>query len=405
MLHRWWDSLLSDDAFGQKMRLLGGPRQCGKTTLAKEILAAHGSDQLYYNWDIPEVRKRYRQNSFFYRQDLRNRKNQWICFDEIHKSREWKNILKGIYDSDGDRLTVLVTGSARLVLLRRAGDSLAGRYFLFHLPPVLTGELAGHLSPEIPMDAGTWFDQKAAASEQKTREIRKGMDQIWEFGPFPEPLLKGNRRFARLWRRSYIDAVVRGDMRDMTRIRDLELAERLMEMLPSRIGTPFSTNAVREDLEVSFATVRGILQHFERLYITFSLPPYTWKINRPVKKERKVYLFEWSAVEDTGSRFENFVALELLALTHFWTETSGEEFALSFVRNREGKETDFLILRNSKPWCLLECKSRQSRIESHHLRFARQLGDIPFIQITRQQDVLRVQGRAMEISADRFLAG
>jgi predicted AAA+ superfamily ATPase len=194
-------------------------------------------------------------------------------------------------------------------------------------------------------------------------------------------------------------------MRDLTRIRDLDLVEALMDILPWRVGTPFSTNAVREDLEVAQATVKGMMDHLERLMFTFSISPYTEKVSRPVKKERKVYLFDWSSIENPGGRFENLVAVELYALTRLWTESGGDEWNLRFIRNREGKETDFLVLRKRKPWCLLECKIQRSKVESHHLLFARKLGNLPVVQLLKEHGALHAKDRdVVSVSASRFVA-
>jgi predicted AAA+ superfamily ATPase len=192
-------------------------------------------------------------------------------------------------------------------------------------------------------------------------------------------------------------------LRDLTRVRDLDLVEALVELIPWRVGAPFSVNSVREDLDVAHATVKNMMRHLERLLVTFSLAPYSRKVTRPVKRERKVYLYEWSSVEDPGARFENLVALELLARTHLWTESASDEWDLQYVRTREGKETDFLILRGRKPWCLLECKSRSAALESHHLLFARKMGGIPVVQLVREHGVLRAKGReVVSVSAARF---
>jgi predicted AAA+ superfamily ATPase len=400
MLERWVAPVLEDRALDPKMRFVAGPRQCGKTTLARTILARHRSEDLLFNWDVPETRRRYRQDTLFYRAAASRIDEPWLCFDEIHKQRQWKNVLKGIYDEDGERMRILVTGSARLELFRRAGDSLAGRFFLFQLSPILLGELVGRPTPRVPSGAREWIEERIEGSSAED-----AFDQLLQYGPFPEPLLRSNRRFASLWRRNYLDAVVRGDIRDLTRIRDLDLVETLIELIPWRVGSPFSTNAVREDLDVAYSTVKGMMRHLERLLVTFALTPYTRKLTRPVKRETKVYLFEWSTIEDPAARFENLVALELLARTHLWTESGDAEWGLHFVRTREGKETDFLLTRNHRPWCLLECKLRKTRIESHHRLFAAKLGGIPVVQVVKQEGQIEAQQRdTVSISASRFLS-
>jgi predicted AAA+ superfamily ATPase len=333
---------------------------------------------------------------------MRGVRKPWICFDEIHKQRKWKNILKGIYDEDGGRVRVLVTGSARLELFRRAGDSLAGRFFLFRLSPVLLGELLGRPVPSVPpADPRTWIEERLSGD---SKAVREAFDLLFRFGPFPEPLLKGKARFHALWRRNYLDSVIRGDLRDLTRLRDLSLVEELIELLPWRVGSPFSINAVREDLEVAHATVKGMMDHLGRLLVTFALIPYTKKITRPIKRERKVYLYEWSSVENPAARFENLVALEILAHTQLWTDSGGDDWRLQFVRTREGKETDFLLLKGLRPWCLFECKLRKTKIESHHRLFASKFGGIPVVQIVKEHGVLEAEKRdVVSISASRFL--
>ncbi len=407
MLERWLASAIEDRALDPKMRFVAGPRQSGKTTLARAILARQRSQDLLFNWDVPETRKRYRQDTLFYRGAIKGRRNPWLCFDEIHKQRQWKNTLKAIYDEDGQRMHILVTGSARLELFRRAGDSLAGRFFLFRLSPILLGELLGRPAATAPTDARNWIEErlhptrKAATNEG----AQDAFDQLFQFGPFPEPLLKANLRFGLLWRRSYLDAVVRGDIRDLTRLRDLDVVEALIELIPWCVGSPFSINAVREDLEVAHATVKGMMSHLERLLVTFTLTPYVRKLTRPVKRESKVYLYEWSTIEDPAARFENLVASELLARTHLWTESGDVEWGLHFVRTRDGKETDFLLTRHRKPWCLLECKLRKTAVERHHKLFAAKLGGIPIVQIVKRHSELEAQQRdVVSVSASRFLS-
>ena len=408
MLERWLAPLIEDPALDPKMRFIAGPRQSGKTTLARAVLARHGSQDLLFNWDVPETRQRYRRDTFFYREAAKGRRNPWLCFDEIHKQRQWKNILKGIFDEDGERMRILVTGSARLELFRRAGDSLAGRFFLFRLSPILLGELLGHRPSPVPSDARDWIEQRLHPSSRKTstdKAARDAFDQLFRFGPFPEPLLNASGRFASLWRRNYLDAVVRGDIRDLTRLRDLDVVESLIELIPWRVGSPFSINAVREDLDVAHATVKGMMSHLERLLVTFALTPYTRKLTRPVKKESKVYLYEWSSIDNPAARFENLVAMELIARVHLWMESGDADWGLHFVRTRDGKETDFLLTKRRKPWCLLECKLRKTSVESHHRLFASKLGGIPVVQLVKQHGELESKQRdVVSVSAARFLS-
>ena len=320
-------------------------------------------------------------------------------------------MLKGIYDEEAERLRILVTGSARLDTFRRSGDALAGRYFQFRLSPVLLGELLGHPAPgPPPPDSRDWLELRLHPDGERTTDglapgAREAFDQLWRFGPFPEPLLRANARFAGLWRRNYQEAIIRGEMRDLTRVRELDVAEQLADMLPWRVGSTFSANSVREDLEVAHDTVTRLLAHFERLMLVFWVLPHAPRIARPIKKARKIYLFDWSNVEHAAARFENMVALELLAWTQLWTDGGETTWRLRFVRDRAGKETDFLLLRDRTPWCLFECKERKATVESHHLRFAHVLGDIPVVQLLREHGVLSARDRdVVSVSASRWLA-
>ena len=377
--------------------------------LARAILRRHDSERLLFNWDIPDVRRRYRADSLFYEAELHDIRTPWACFDEIHKHRQWKNVLKGIYDRDGERVRLLVTGSARLDAFRRAGDALAGRYLQFRLSPVALGELLGDDAPPVPPDdPRKWLQQRLHARGAEAGPApgaEEAFDRLLRFGPFPEPLLKGSDRFAATWRRNYIEAIVHGEMRDLTRVRELDTAEELADMLPRRVGSIFSVNSVREDLDVAHDTVKRMLSHFERLMLTFAIPPHARRIGRPIKKAHKIYLFDWSNIEDQAARFENLVAVELQAWMQLWTDSGDVEWHLRFVRNRAGKETDFLLLRDRKPWCLLECKVRSTGIESHHLAFAGALGGIPVVQLVRGHGILAARGRdVVTVSASRWLA-
>ena len=132
-----WETLAAE----KSMIFLAGPRQAGKTTLAK-IIAEGFANTLYCNWDIPDHRTRLLNNqTFFTTLTRRDASTPLIVFDEIHKYREWKNYLKGVYDQFGSDYKFLVTGSGRLDLYQKGGDSLAGRYLLFNLWPFTIGEL------------------------------------------------------------------------------------------------------------------------------------------------------------------------------------------------------------------------------------------------------------------------
>jgi uncharacterized protein len=407
MLSRTLQSVAFDEQLGRQMRFVAGPRQCGKTTLARVFLSTVHSGELYYNWDQRPVRERYRADAHFFAPEaydvLRREGRAWICMDEVHKYARWKSILKDFFDSYNDDFRFVVTGSARLDMLHRAGDSLAGRYFLFRLGPLSLRELSSG-SPTVgapARDAAAWIETKLDSSPAS----HDALAHLLEFGGFPEPFLKADSRFSTLWRREYIDSIVRGELRDLTLIRDLEAVTTLIRLLPERVASPLSINSLARDLECSFATVKGYIRALELTYVVFPLRPYTQRIARAITKERKTYLFDWTHVQDTGKRFENYVAVELRTLLNLWSDSGLGDFDMRYVRTRDGKETDFCLLRDGSPWLLIETKLRREPIEHHHRKNRELLGDIPFVQLVREEGIAqKCEPGLYRISASRLFA-
>lgn len=386
------------------MRFLTGPRQVGKTTLAKQVLADKDSSPLYYNWDRREIRNRYKATPYFFVSDapLVQGKKLWVCFDEIHKMPKWKNILKDFFDGYEDRFQFVVTGSARLDWFRKSGDSLAGRYFLFRMFPFTFYEITASQSIPLipPPSSAKVFVEKQISNRPIPRDL---LAQLLAFSGFPEPFTNANASFHQHWQDDYLDRLVREDLRDLTRIHELENVATLVSLLKQRVGSPLSTNSLRENLETSYTAVRNYLEALKLSYIVFILSPYAKKIQRVVKKEPKLYFFDYTHVSDPAARFENFVALELYSLVHLWTDAGFGRYELRYVRSRDGRESDFLILKDQTPWLLAECKTSDGNLDNHHLNHAHLLGKIPFIQIIKQPDVCRVVSpNCFVVSAERF---
>ncbi len=390
----------------RQMRFISGPRQSGKTTLAKTVLRAKRCDRLYFNWDDRSLRRRLRDEPDFLWSELRRQvggpKLAWVCMDEIHKASKWRDLLKGWFDRHEREARFLVTGSARLEWVRRAGDSLAGRYFLFHLYPLTLREALGRPRPIPPSkDAARWVETSA----DKGRFEPGAVDSLMRFGAFPEPFARQSAAFVRKWHESYIDLLVREDLRDLSRIADLDSMAALFELLPSRIGSPLSLNSLRGDLAVSHTAIRHYVVTLALGYVLFEIRPWASNIARSIKKERKVYLFDWTDVPSEAARFENMVAHELLALTAAWNDAGLGRFELRYVRTRLGKETDFLIVSAGRPWLLIETKLSDQAIDSHHRSHAAALGGIPVIQVCRSDNVLRRESpRSYRLSASRLFS-
>ena len=321
----------------RKMVFLAGPRQVGKTTLAKRLL---GRKAGYLNWDVAEHREAILRGEFPV-SDL------WV-FDELHKYRAWRSLLKGLYDGRRASQRILVTGSARLDYYRHGGDSLQGRYHLLRLHPLSAGELGLRTADEL-LDLLT-------------------------LGGFPEPFFGGREQEARRWSREYRNLLVREEITSLERVSDLGRLEHLMIRLPDLVGSPLSLNALREDLQVSHATVANWIEILERLYAVFRVAPFGAPLIRAVKKEQKHYHLDWTLVPEGPQRFENLVGAHLLKWVHFLQDTEGRDVELRYFRDVDGREVDFVVVEGRRPTHLIECKWADAPIDRSlrylKLRFA-----------------------------------
>lgn len=404
MIKRHLNKVCFSQNFGRQMRFVAGPRQVGKTTLARSFLEQLKMSKMYYNWDLRKTRDAFRNDPYFFETFVYDYSGQgplWICFDEIHKMPKWKNILKDYFDKFEQYCRFIVTGSARLDWFRRSGDSLAGRYFLFRLFPLSLSELSGEKPLKVKEDqsAEEFIERKLAKVSYKADML----EQLLRFSGFPEPCLKANSAFHRRWQRDMVDRLVREDVRDLTRIMDVENVATVMNLLPERVGSLLSLNAIREDMSISYTAVKNCISALQLSYAIFLVSPYSLKIARAIKKEKKCYFFDWTRCPDKSRRFENYIAVELKSMIEIWNDQGVGDYRLCFVRTKEGKETDFLVVKDQKPWCLFEAKLKDQMIENHHAKQAKLLGDIPVVQICYDNKILKKTGNKLfRISASRF---
>ncbi len=407
MRERYLSPAVADIAWAaNKMAFVSGPRQCGKTTLAKLMLARRTLGR-YANWDDVEVRRTWvRSPKDLARFADRPRETRpLLALDEIHKAKGWKPTLKGIYDTLEQPCDLLVTGSARLAVYKKGGDSLVGRYFDFRLHPFSLGELerGKTVSPDGFLD-----DVFGGTTPRRVESHQETLATLLRFGGFPEPFLRQSPRFARLWQRGRTEKIVREDLRDLSRIPELSRVEMLTALLPERAAQPLSVQSLREDLEVAHDTVRRWLDYLSELYYLFEVKPYSKSVPRSLKREGKLYLWDWSEVVEPGPRFENLVAGHLLKAVHYWTDTGEGAFALHYLRNKQKQEVDFLVTRDRRPWLAVECKLADASLHPGFEAFLPRIQCERFVQIvagpTASRKVTVGGSLGLILGAAQFLA-
>ena len=316
------------------------------------------SDHDYINFDNPKDRLVLGEQSW-------DRCKRYIIFDELHKKKKWKSWLKGVFDSEGLSPGLVVTGSAKMDIYKKAGDSMAGRFFSFRLSPLTLKELC-------------------LKGEKQGNEAV--MDRLLLYSGFPEPYLEANQTFYNLWEKTHIDTIIRQDLIDMESVRGISKIELLIELLKESVGNPVSHARLALKLDgCSPKTVQIWLGWLEKLYIVFKIPPYSKNISRSLKKMPKYYFYNWALLRrEKGALFENFTACSLLAENQFREDTKGETRGLYYLRDKNKREVDFLLTKDKKPLALIESKWAEDSLSPHFKEFAKHLPkDIPKIQLVK----------------------
>jgi predicted AAA+ superfamily ATPase len=347
-MERYLNSYIKND-LEEKIIILSGPRQVGKTTISKNIVSSF----MYLNYDSASDRKIISKGEW-------QRDVELVIFDELHKMKGWKSWIKGVYDTEGLQPNILITGSARLEVSKKGGDSLAGRFFSYRLHPLTVKEIYSFLN----------------------EDPKQALDNLIQFGGFPEPYLKDNETFAKRWRRSHIDTIIREDLMDIERVRDIKSIEILIDLLRTRVGSQTSYSALANDLQVSIHTVKHWLQILENLYVIFPVRPYHRNITRSLLKEPKYYFYDTGAIEgDISAKLENIVALALLRELHLLEDTTGSKVALHYLRDKDKNEVDFLTLIDNKPSLMAEVKVSDDDFSKSLYKFHNYLPGVRAVQL------------------------
>ncbi len=362
----------------RQMVFLMGPRQVGKTTTSLES-ASEWPVHFYFNWDNPSEKLLFIEgpNAIAQQVNIKELMEEIpvLIFDEIHKFGKWKNFLKGFFDLYEKKTKIIVTGSARLNIYKKGGDSLMGRYFYYRIHPLSVAEITTpflieeEIRPPSPISEDDW-------------------EALVEHGGFPEPFLQRSKAFSRRLRTIRKDQLFREDIRDGTRIQELDQLELLAELLRKQAAESMDYQSLAKKVRVSADTVRRWVQVLKSFYYCFSIQPWSKNISRSLIKEPKLYLWDWSWVDDEGHRNENLVASHLLKAVHFWTDQGLGEYGLYYLRTKDKIETDFLVTKDKKPWFLVEVKTKAGGLSPALYHFQKETGaphafqvafDLPFV--------------------------
>jgi len=331
----------------RQMALVSGPRQVGKTTACRAV------SDTYLSWDNADHRRIILRGPAALAQaaglDQLRASPPVLMLDELHKHTKWKSLLKGFFDTYGERVRIVVTGSSRLDIYRRGGDSLIGRYLLYRMHPWSVGEL---LRPDL--DTAIVHPPTPIAEEE--------WRALCDHGGFPEPFLRRDLRFSGRWRSLRRDQLSREDLRDVAHVQDLGTMETLMTELAERSSHQLIYAALSRQINVSIDTVKRWIDTLSRLHYGFTIRPWFRNVAKSLRKEPKWFLRDWSGIADAGDRAETMVACHLLKAAEGWTDLGYGEFELRYLRDKAKREVDFLMVRDRKPWFLVEAKKSDTAL-------------------------------------------
>lgn len=359
--HRIYDRILAEHLSTQRqMVFVSGPRQVGKTTTCRQCA------ERTLNWDNTDDRAQILKGPGHLAEQLGlsqlRESLPAVLFDELHKFPRWKQFLKGFFDTYADQVHILVTGSSRLDLYRRGGDSLMGRYFLYHMHPFSIAEV---IAQDLP-DPEQIVRQPQAIDEEE-------FSALWTHGGFPEPFLKRDPRFSRRWQGLRQQQLLREDIREVTQIQQLGQMEVLMNLLCQRSSHQLIYSNLASQVQVSVDTMRRWIELLSNLHLGFLVRPWFKNVSRSLRKEPKWFLRDWAGIQDSGDRAETFVACHLLKAVQGWNDLGYGDFQLGYLRDRNQREVDFVVIREGKPWFLVEVKLAQDKLSSTLGYFQKQL--------------------------------
>ena len=238
---------------------------------------------------------------------------------------------------------------------------MMGRYFPYHVHPLSVAEL---LTTELP-------------GEEIIRPPLKLDDEEWtalcDFGGFPEPFLKRSRMFSSRWNRLRREQLLKSDIRDLTRISEIDQFSALAEILANRSGEQLVYKALGNEVKIDEKTAKSWTAALKHLFYGFEIRPWYKNVENSIRKTPKWFLRDWALVVEPGKRFETMVACHLLKAVEGWTDLGLGEFELFYIRDKQKREVDFMVTRDHEPWMLVEAKQGERKLSDNLIRFAGKL--------------------------------
>lgn len=348
-----------------QMVFLSGPRHVGKTTLA-----TLQSPSVYLSWDTLQGHKQFMA-------EIPTPVPPMITFDELDKLKNWKNSLKGFFDCHKEETKILVAGSTALNRYIPGNDSLMGRYFLYRIHPLSVAELLRTEFPTAPI-----------APPQRVETDT--LEALLRFGGFPESFIKQDALFYQRWQNLRTEQMLKEDIRALSQVIDLDQLALLTLHLQNQTGQLVNYHNLGNKIQVSDQTIRRWITLLESCFYCFTIKPWGKNISNALTKMPKIYLYDWSVIQDPGALLENFVASHLYKAVQFWTDMGFGKYDLYFIRDKAQNEVDFLVTHNNEPWFLVEVKaSYKSGISKALFHFKEKLkvphafqvaADLPYVE-------------------------
>lgn len=310
-----------------------GPRQCGKSTLAKKIIENHAGS-IYLDLELPSDQRKLSEPELF----LNRHANKLVCLDEIHRLPEIFPVLRGIIDANRHNGRFLILGSASRELIRQGSETLAGRIAYLELTPFLFTEISHRHDPEI-------------------------LARYWLRGGFPDSFLAGSEESGRRWRQNFIRTFLERDIPQLGVTIPAETLRRVWQLCAHTAGQIFNASQLGANLGVSHTTMRRYIDLLSHTFMLRILPPFGANVKKRLVKSPKIYLRDTGILHSLlridsmndlmghpalGASWESLVIENITSAMPAWDA--------SFYRTAAGAEIDLIMTRGMKK-IAIECKA------------------------------------------------